>query len=133
MRKRSTTYSMFFVQNYTTYSYFVGQKNPLVPFFVYTRVCTLFLFLPIYSTQAGGGFGSVCFVVCDALTTLSVPRTAFFCTGTIYVIMWTRHIIKIYTSLLYIWLNLYKLLFYRACIKMRDAECKWEENLYKPR
>ena len=26
-----------------------------------------------------------------------------------YVIMWTRHIIKIYTSLLYIWLNLYKL------------------------
>ena len=26
-----------------------------------------------------------------------------------YVIMWTRHIIKIYTSLYYIWLNLYKL------------------------
>ena len=46
--------------------------------------------LPIYSTQAGGEFGSVCFVVSDASTTETVTRTVFRARA-IYVIMWTGH------------------------------------------
>ena len=48
------------------------------------------LFLPVYSPEAGGEFGSVCFVVCDAGTTETVTRTVFR-TSAIYVIMWTGH------------------------------------------
>lgn len=51
----------------------------------------LFSFLPFNSPQACGEFGSVFFMMRDALTTLSVPRTSFLCARTIYVIMWTRH------------------------------------------
>jgi len=46
--------------------------------------------LPIYSTQAGGEFGSCGFVVGDTGATMSVTRTVFR-TWAIYVIMWTRH------------------------------------------
>ena len=51
----------------------------------------ILLFLPLNPPQAGGEFGAVCFVVSYTLTTLSVPRTSLFCTGAIYVIMWTGH------------------------------------------
>lgn len=47
-------------------------------------------FLPFNPSQACGEFGSVCSMVCDALTTLSVTRTVFR-TRAIYVIMWTGH------------------------------------------
>ena len=46
--------------------------------------------LPIYSTQAGGEFGSVCFVVCYAGTTETMAGT-IFCVRTIDVIIWTGH------------------------------------------
>lgn len=49
------------------------------------------LFLPIYSPQARREFGSVGFVMCNALTALSMPRASFLRTWAIYVIMWTRH------------------------------------------
>ena len=49
------------------------------------------LFLPVYSPEAGGEFGSSGFMMCHALATLSVPRTSFFCTRTLYVIIWTGH------------------------------------------
>ena len=46
------------------------------------------LFLPIYTMEAGGEFGAVCFVVCYTLTALSVTRTGFFRAGTVYGVMW---------------------------------------------
>ena len=57
-----------------------------------TYMCILFSvsLLPLYPTQAGGEFGSVCSMVCDALTTLSVTRTVFR-TRAINIIMWTGH------------------------------------------
>ena len=58
----------------------------------------ILLFLPIYSSEAGGEFGAVCFVVSYTLTTLSVSRTSLFRARAIYVIMRTGHIIEIYTS-----------------------------------
>ena len=79
-------------------------------------MCILFRvsLLPIYSTQAGGEFGSVCFVVIDALTTLSVTRTSLFCTGAIYVIMWTGHMLfKFLCLLLKCFDSLQVCLFYR--------------------
>jgi hypothetical protein len=56
--------------------------------------------------------------------------------------MWTGHIIKIYTSLLYIWLNLYKLAedesLYKKCgmrnvkgKKIYTSQDKSDWNLYK--
>ncbi len=48
-------------------------------------------FLPIYTTQAGGEFGSVCFVVSNALTALSVSGTSLFRARAIDIIMWTGH------------------------------------------
>ena len=51
--------------------------------------------LPLYPTQAGGEFGSVCFVVGDTGTTETVTRTAFFCAGTIYVIICAGHEVKL--------------------------------------
>ena len=48
--------------------------------------------LPIYSTQAGGEFGAVFFMMCHALAALSVTGTVFR-TRAIYVIMWTGHTI----------------------------------------
>ena len=49
----------------------------------------MLLFLPIYATQACRQLGSVRFVVCYTLATLSMPRTSFFRARTIYVIIWT--------------------------------------------
>ena len=49
-----------------------------------------FLLLPVYATEADGEFMTVCSVMCDALTTTSVPR-AILRTRAIYVIMWTGH------------------------------------------
>ncbi len=49
------------------------------------------LFLPIYAAEAGGEFGSVCFVVCYASTTETVPWASFLRAGAIYIIMWTGH------------------------------------------
>ena len=46
--------------------------------------------LPLYPTQAGGEFCSVCFVVSYAGTTMSMTGTVFR-TRAIYVIMWTGH------------------------------------------
>ena len=48
------------------------------------------LFFPFNSPQAGGEFGSMCFVVSYAGTTETVTR-AVFRTRAIYVIMWTGH------------------------------------------
>ena len=48
------------------------------------------LFLPIYTTEAGGEFGSCGFVVSYTGTTETVTRTVFGA-ETIYVIMWTGH------------------------------------------
>ena len=54
------------------------------------RVIFLALILPIYAAETGGEFGSMCFVVCYAGTTLSMTRTVFR-TRAIYVIMRTGH------------------------------------------
>ncbi len=49
------------------------------------------LFLPVYSSEAGGEFGSSGFMMCDAGAATPVPRTAFFCAWAINIIMWTGH------------------------------------------
>ena len=51
----------------------------------------LLLFLPFNPSQAGGEFGTVRFVMCYTLATLSVSRTSFLRARTFYVIMWTGH------------------------------------------
>ena len=45
---------------------------------------------PIYSTEAGGEFGPVFFMMRNTRTTMPVTRTVFR-TRAIYVIMWTEH------------------------------------------
>lgn len=51
----------------------------------------MLLFLPIYATQACRQLGSVRFVVCYTLATLSVSRTSFLRARAIDVIVWTGH------------------------------------------
>lgn len=46
--------------------------------------------LPLYPTQAGGEFGSMCFVMCYAGATDTVTLTVFR-TRTLNIIMWTGH------------------------------------------
>jgi len=50
----------------------------------------MLLFLPIYTTQAGGEFGSMCFMMRDTLAALSVTGTIFG-TWAVNIIMWTWH------------------------------------------
>ena len=52
----------------------------------------LLLPLPFNPSQAGREFFAVFFVMSDTLAAFSVAGTAFFCAGTVYVIMWTWHI-----------------------------------------
>lgn len=52
------------------------------------NVCLLIF--PFNSPQAGGEFGSVCFMMCYTGTAETVTR-AVFRTRAIYGIMWTRH------------------------------------------
>ena len=47
--------------------------------------------LPFNASQACREFGSVRFVMRDALAALSVARTILLCARAIYVIMWTGH------------------------------------------
>ena len=58
----------------------------------------LLLFHPLNPSQARREFGAVFFMMCYTLAALSVPRTSFLRARAFYVIMWTGHIIKIYTS-----------------------------------
>jgi len=51
----------------------------------------MLLFLPIYTTQAGGEFGSMCFMMRDTLAALSVSGTSLFRARAINIIMWTGH------------------------------------------
>lgn len=51
----------------------------------------MLLFLPINTSEAGGEFGSVRFMIGNALAALSVPRASLLCTRAFYVIMWTGH------------------------------------------
>ena len=53
------------------------------------------LFLPLYSTEAGGELSSVGFMMRDTLAALSVPRTSLFHTRAIDIIIRTGHIILI--------------------------------------
>ncbi len=45
------------------------------------------LFLPIYAAEAGGEFGSMCFMMCYTGTTETVTGTAFFCARAIDIVM----------------------------------------------
>lgn len=56
----------------------------------------MLLFLPIYITQAGGEFGSMCFMMRDTLAALSVSGTSLFRTRAIDIIMWTGHVFNIF-------------------------------------
>lgn len=56
----------------------------------------MLLFLPIYTTQAGGEFGSMCFMMRDTLAALSVSGTSLFRTRAIDIIMWTWHVFNIF-------------------------------------
>ena len=55
------------------------------------RVIFLALFLPVYAAEAGGEFGSVCFMMRNTGTTDAVTGTSFFCAGTIDIVMRTGH------------------------------------------
>ena len=49
------------------------------------------LLFPVDAAEAGGKFGAVCFMMRYALAALSVAGTAFFCAGTIDIVMCTGH------------------------------------------
>ena len=49
------------------------------------------LSLPGYAAEAGGKFGAMFFVMRNTFAALSVAGTAFFCAGTINIVMWAGH------------------------------------------
>lgn len=56
----------------------------------------MLLFLPIYTTQAGGEFGSMCFMMRDTLAALSMSGTSLFRARAINIIMWTGQVFNIF-------------------------------------
>jgi hypothetical protein len=78
--------SVFIVLWYKLVSFGVFER-----FYFAKKTQAMLLFLPIYTTQAGGEFGSMCFMMRDTLAALSVSGTSLFRARAINIIMWTGH------------------------------------------